>query len=84
MKLSRLKQAFSNLITYKGPKDSYDFSLNISTSKNITYDSNENVSTNLKDNKHIIERKYNTLINSDIIIRNFKGRDKYIFCIFCR
>lgn len=48
MKLSRLKQAFSNLITYKGPKDSYDFSLNISTSKNITYDSNENVSTNLR------------------------------------
>ena len=78
MKLSRLKQAFSNLITYKGPKDSYDFSLNISTSKNITYDSNENVSTNLKDNKHIIERKYNTLINSDIIIRNFKLKSNNI------
>lgn len=78
MKLSRLKQAFSNLITYKGPKDSYDFSLNISTSKNITYDSNENVSTNLNDNKHIIERKYNTLINSDIIIRNFKLKSNNI------
>lgn len=78
MKLSRLKQAFSNLITYKGPKDSYDFSLNISTSKNITYESNENVSASLKDNKNIIERKYNTLINSDIIIRNFKLKSNNI------
>ena len=36
MNFSRLKQSLTNLITYKGPQDSYDFSVNISTSKNIT------------------------------------------------
>ena len=69
MNFSRLKQSLANLITYKGPQDSYDFSVNISTSKNITDETNEKVSSNLKD---IIDRKYNTLINSDIIIRKFK------------
>ena len=72
MNFSRLKQSLANLITYKGPQDSYDFSVNISTSKNITDETNEKVSSNLKDNKNIIDRKYNTLINSDIIIRKFK------------
>ena len=46
--------------------------MNTSTSKNVTYESDEKVSSNLKDNKNIIDRKYNTLINSDIIIRKFK------------
>ena len=72
MNFSRLKQSLTNLITYKGPQDSYDFSVNISTSKNITNEANDKVSSNLKDNKNIIDRKYNTLINSDIIIRKFK------------
>ena len=72
MKFSRLKKSLSNLITYSSPKDSYDFTLNNSTYKNITYESDENVSTNLKENKKIIDSRYNTLINSDIIIRNFK------------
>ena len=72
MDFSSLKQSFTKLITYKGPEDSYDFSLNISTSKNVTHESNEKVSSNLKANKDIIDRKYNTLINSDIIIRKFK------------
>ena len=72
MNFSRLKKSLSNLITYSAPKDSYDFTLNNSTSKNITYESDENVSTNLKENKKIIDSRYNTLINSDIIIRNFK------------
>ena len=72
MNFSRLKQSLTNLITYKGTQDSYDFSVNISTSKNITNEADEKVSSNLKDNKTIIDRKYNTLINSDIIIRKFK------------
>ena len=56
MNFSRLKQSLTNLITYKGPQDSYDFSVNISTSKNITNEANDKVSSNLKDNKNIIDR----------------------------
>lgn len=72
MNFSRLKQSLNNLITYNAPKDSYNFSLNNSTSKNITYDFDKKVSANIKENKEFINIKYNTLINSDIIIRNFK------------
>ena len=72
MNFSRLKQLLNNLITYNAPKDSYNFSLNNSTSKNITYDFDKKVSANIKENKEFINIKYNTLINSDIIIRNFK------------
>lgn len=72
MNFSRLKQLLNNLITYNAPKDSYNFSLNNSTSKNITYDFDKKVSANIKENKEFINIKYNTLITSDIIIRNFK------------
>ena len=72
MNFSRLKQSLNNLITYNAPKDSYNFSLNNSTSKNITYDFDKKVSANIKENKEFINIKYNTLITSDIIIRNFK------------
>ena len=72
MNFSQLKKSFSNLITYNAPKDSYNFSLNNSTSKNITYDFDKKVSANIEENKEFINMKYNTLINSDIVIRNFK------------
>ncbi len=72
MNFSQLKKSFSNLITYNAPKDSYNFSLNNSTSKNVIYNFDKKVSANIEENKEFINNKYNTLINSDIVIRNFK------------
>lgn len=72
MNFSKLKKSINNLINYNVPKNSYSFSLNNSTSKNITNSSNMKVSNNIKENKKFLSLKYNALINSDIIFRDFK------------
>ena len=72
MNFNKFKQSILNLINYTPPKDTYNFNLNNSTSKNIISNTNKKISASLKENKNYIDFKYNILINSDIIIRDFK------------
>ncbi|MBQ3146018.1 MAG: spore germination protein [Clostridia bacterium] len=75
-----IKNLFKNVFLYKEPIDTYDFSLpeNSYESKNtpnISEDSkmaSHNIYTSLNVNIDYIKVKYNTLINSDIILREFK------------
>ena len=70
------KDYFSNLFKYQ-PNNKYDFLLlgnvNSSMSNNTTIkeDSNKNIYPSLDVNMETMKIKYNALINSDIIIRDF-------------
>lgn len=70
------KDYFSNLFKYQ-PDNKYDFlllgNLNSSMSNNITIkeDPNKNIYPSLDVNMETMKIKYNALINSDIIIRDF-------------
>lgn len=72
MNFNKFKQSIFNLINYTPPGKPYNFNLSNSTSKNIVSNSDKKISNNLEENKNYINFKYNTLINSDIVIRNFK------------
>lgn len=72
MNFNKFKQSIFNLINYTPPGEPYNFNLSNSTSKNIVSNSDKKISNNLEENKNYINFKYNTLINSDIVIRNFK------------
>lgn len=75
-----IKNLFKNVFLYKEPIDTYDFSLpesnyEIENTPNISEDSkmaSQNIYTSLNVNIDYIKVKYNTLINSDIILREFK------------
>ena len=75
-----IKNLFRDIFLYKEPQDTYDFSLpesgsGIENANNITEDSKmstQNIYTNLNVNIDYVKVKYNSLINSDIIIREFK------------
>ena len=66
-----LKNLFLNTFKYS-PKKQHKFELT-QTSNNIksTQTNNENVYNSISDNLEFMKVKYNTLINSDIVIRNF-------------
>jgi len=75
-----IKNLFKNVFLYEEPIDTYDFSLpessyEIENTPNISEDSkmvSQNIYTSLSVNIDYIKVKYNTLINSDIILREFK------------
>lgn len=75
--MKNFKDILSKLLLYKEPQNSYDFQLpenNINDKKdNLQNDSNnQNIYNNLDVNLDYIKVKYNTLINSDIKLREFK------------
>lgn len=82
--MKNLKELFSNIFLYREPQDTYEFSLpesgnesNSNTNtKNISPDDEDNTKQNiyasLSVNVDYIRVKYNTLINSDIKLREFK------------
>ncbi len=74
-----IKNVFNNLFGYT-PRDVYNFSLsnnsedsefNISQNNIDSFEKSEDVNTDLSVNLDYIKTKYNLLINSDIIIRQF-------------
>lgn len=71
-----IKDTIKNIFYYT-PQNEYDFNLpdNQDTGNNLNYKDNldtiKNVFPNLKSNLDFIKTKYNTLINSDIVIRDF-------------
>lgn len=74
-----IKNVFNNLFGYT-PRDVYNFSLsnnsedsefNISQNNIDSFEKSEDVNTDLSVNLDYIKAKYNLLINSDIIIRQF-------------
>ena len=74
-----IKNVFNNLFGYT-PRDVYNFSLsnnskdsefNISQNNIDSFEKSEDVHTDLSVNLDYIKTKYNLLINSDIIIRQF-------------
>ncbi len=82
--MKSFKEVFNNIFLYKEPQDTYEFSLpesgnesNSNTNtKNISPDDEGNTKQNiykaLSVNIDYIRVKYNTLINSDIKLREFK------------
>lgn len=68
-----IKNFFNNLFKFNS-KDVYNFSIindNDDTPPKIEKEKNINVFTNINENLNFMKSKYNTLINSDIIIREF-------------
>lgn len=72
----KIKDILTNTFGYT-PKDSYQFSLTDNHEKNTVQDNKQipdespNVFTNLDENLDYIKTKYNLLINSDIVTREF-------------
>lgn len=71
------KYLFNNFFSYK-PETNYKFSLSEDIQKNQVSNNIQNktqleptISSNLKINIEYIKTKYNTLINSDIVLREF-------------
>lgn len=78
-----LKNILSTLLLYKEPQNNYEFSLPESGAENTTNESiyneplpdksnEQTIYSSLNVNIDYIKTKYNTLINSDIILREFK------------
>lgn len=70
---NRIYNAFSDFFNYQ-PKDDYDFVLNPEDTTSILSNEEKKVDyffNSLSVNKEIICAKYNTLINSDVIVRDF-------------
>lgn len=81
--MESFKNIFKNVLLYKQPQNDYDFSLSDSNSENKSDKNIENNSSNSENtckkiydsldvNIDYIKVKYNTLINSDIKLREFK------------
>lgn len=81
--MKNLKSILSSLFLYKEPQNNYEFSLPESGHENTTNESiyneplpdkndKQTVYSSLNVNIDYIKSKYNTLINSDIILREFK------------
>lgn len=70
------KKIFSSLFSYK-PKEEYEFNLSTYPEENIKSDSYEkidkvkNIFPSIKVNLEYMKSKYNVLINSDIVLREF-------------
>ena len=69
-----LKEMFNNLFSYK-PESNYQFTISENThqtSKNTNQQNNKvNIFPSLQINIEYIKTRYNILINSDIILREF-------------
>ena len=87
-----IKNIISNTFGYT-PKETYDFSLPNSTvndentqNNQISSEESSNVFTNINKNLDYIKTKYNLLINSDIITREFilnaKGKQYKAFLLY--
>ena len=81
------KTQLKKMFLYEEPKNSYDFSLTkepILLNEDSISNAKQNISNELTTNLEYIKVKYNLLINSDIIIREFllnaKGK-KYKACL---
>ncbi len=81
--MKNLKNILSTLFLYKEPQNNYEFSIPESGPENATNESiyneplpdksdEETIYSSLSVNIDYIKSKYNTLINSDIILREFK------------
>lgn len=81
--MKNLKELFSNIFLYKEPQDTYEFSLpevgnenkankNIENISPSDEGAKQNIYNSLSVNIDYIKVKYNTLINSDIKLREFK------------
>ena len=78
--MKSLKNIFSNIFLYKESKNNYDFSLSERSNQDESIynepltDKNtlQSIYSSLNVNIDYIKVKYNTLINSDIILREFK------------
>ena len=84
-----IKNTINNLFKYEPPKI-YDFSI-IEDKNNTSLDENSikeatNIYTSINVNEEYIKTRYNTLINSDIIIRNFilnaRGKQYNAFLLY--
>ena len=86
------KDLYNNFFSYK-PKNNYQFSLSENSkteqTPNIVQDKSQtkvNIFTNLTDNIEHIKTKYNVLINSDIILREFtinaRGKQYNAFLLY--
>ena len=69
-------QAISNFFNYK-PEKNYNFSLldeisNNSTNNETETNSTKKIFSNIDENLNYLQSKYNSIINSDIVIREFK------------
>ena len=83
--MERLKHFFKSLFFYHEPRDTYEFSLpekndeeaskKVNTNNSLSdpdeQENNQNLYNTLSVNIDFIKVKYNTLINSDIILREF-------------
>ena len=74
--MGKLKNIITNIFLYKEPQNTYEFSLPESVSKNdediSTFQDNQEIYNSLNSNIRYLKTKYNTLINSDIKLREFK------------
>ncbi len=78
--MKNIKQMLSNMFLYQGPSNEYNFSLSETGNKNNKKEDDsssngsnvENIYNSLDVNIDYLKVKYNSLINSDIIMRNFK------------
>ena len=87
----KIKNILTNTFGYT-PKDSYQFSLPDNNEKNTVQDNKQipdespNVFTNLDENLDYIKTKYNLLINSDIVTREFilnaRGKQYKAFLLY--
>lgn len=69
-----IKSSFSKLFLYSDKNKPYDYDLSETQISNNIENTEKNIkkiSYNLKENEEYIKVKYNALINSDIVIRNF-------------
>ena len=95
--MRNIKNLLSRIFLYKEPIDKYSFSLPASNSKNEKNENlentpskdeitNQNIYNSLPVNIDYIKVKYNTLINSDIILREFnlniKGKEYKALLLF--
>ena len=82
-----IKNFFKNILNYNS-KDVYSFSIlnNKDNSKPQPKENEPNISSNINENLEFLKSKYNTLINSDIIIREFNmsanGKEYKSFIIY--
>lgn len=77
--MKNIKQMLNNIFLYQGPSNEYSFSLSETGNKNNKTEDDssngsniENIYNSLDVNIDYLKVKYNSLINSDIVMRNFK------------
>lgn len=90
--MKNFKNLINKIFLYNEPKDTYNFSLQQNStpigneSENSSANNTTNIYNSLNVNLDYIKVKYNTLINSDIVIREFnliaKGKEYKACLIF--